>query len=62
MDVNDPQAYKNLASGDKKHPLNANAPGIVTIPVCSIDEAYGNWQQSSRHPDNPNYPCNKLED
>lgn len=62
MDVNDPQGYKNLVNNDRQHPLNPNAPGIVTIPVCNIDKAYENWRKSSRHPDNPNHPCDKLKD
>ncbi|KAL1866812.1 hypothetical protein VTK73DRAFT_4511 [Phialemonium thermophilum] len=58
MDVNDPEAYKNLISNDSRRPVGPDAPGIVAIPVCNIDKAFENWRRGSQD-DNPNYPCDK---
>jgi len=37
------------------------APGFVTIPVCSAQEAMNNWDLRFRKPDrHATFPCNKV--
>lgn len=37
--------------------IQVSAPGIVRVPVCDADEAYGNWEKGA-DATAWHYPCN----
>ena len=49
-------AMLNARKGDDA--MSIRAPGVVNIPMCSLEEALANWKQGVDEGKPGNFPCN----